>query len=207
MATCARFALPNWRRFASAVTEATVAPVAREWPASRARNRAAANKAARNFMLEASPPNVSDPVLILSADQFDRWNPLEHLYCPQPIDILQARFPKAIDHAHNIFEDIRKPAKEWASSDRAHVFDFEDGMRLIVSRDLADEEFIHVSASFRPLSLISKRLSPLMSAAFFQQEIIDNYLQPISNFVGEVTDRFIGDPPKRVFHLFFKEIR
>ena len=62
---------------------------------------------------------------------------------PERFMALKRRFPKAIEKIH----DVRTGARA------EHIFDFEDGFRLIVSRDATGEdpaEIIHFSVSFNP---------------------------------------------------------
>lgn len=157
----------------------------------------------------ALPPPPPPTAAIVYGPTFGSWTPTEDCYFPQQIPYLRARFHHAINHVHYCYEDIRRPQKEWAAADRNHVFDFEDGMRLIVSLDAENRvekiTAIHVSASIRQNSDLAI-ITPLRSVDEWQTHII-SHLEEISNFIGEVADRWISDPPKRVLHLWFKEIR
>jgi len=66
---------------------------------------------------------------------------------PESFDAMKARFALAVAEpvdTNEVREGLRPPP----SRDRRHVFDFEDGMRLVVSVDrVIDKEFLHVSAS------------------------------------------------------------
>lgn len=70
-------------------------------------------------------------------------------WTPQPLAQLSARYLAAIapfvDH-----RDARRADFEPPSGDPRHVFDCEDGLRLIVSRErcLDGREGVHISASF-----------------------------------------------------------
>jgi hypothetical protein len=79
-------------------------------------------------------------------------------YHPEPLEALQARYPKALEP---IF-DVRDWRPGWpvpVSWQRRHVFDHDDGLRLIVSRDrLADAVRLHVSASLAPGSPLDREL-------------------------------------------------
>jgi hypothetical protein len=66
---------------------------------------------------------------------------------PEPLEKMIARFPLAIAEPVDAIA-VRDGKRIAPSSDRKHVFDFEDGMRLAVSIDrVVDKKFLHVSAS------------------------------------------------------------
>jgi len=66
---------------------------------------------------------------------------------PETIEQMKARFPAAIAEPVDIDEVIEGTAPT-PGKDRKHVFDFEDGMRVIISIDVSSEErFLHLSAS------------------------------------------------------------
>jgi|SRR5688572_4008147 len=64
---------------------------------------------------------------------------------PEPLESLKARFPKAIDTIWGKIKTEDRPGMY-----REHVFDFEDGLRMIISREVLidPEPVIHVSASW-----------------------------------------------------------
>jgi hypothetical protein len=66
---------------------------------------------------------------------------------PETIERLRARYPKAIK---SIWHADEVTTNHHPGGHREHVFDFESGLRLLISRDiLADEEpLIHISASW-----------------------------------------------------------
>ena len=69
-------------------------------------------------------------------------------FCPEPKVKLKARFPAALEDVYNI-ELIRAGKITRPGIIPKHVFDFEDGMRLIISRELYPDGVItHVSASW-----------------------------------------------------------
>jgi hypothetical protein len=66
---------------------------------------------------------------------------------PQTLDELKARFHEAVSGVVDT-DEIRRGLRPPPSREPKHVFDFDDGLRLIVSVDrVMDEEFLHVSAS------------------------------------------------------------
>lgn len=68
---------------------------------------------------------------------------------PRPLDELRARYPAAVER---VFDYRFGFPAVWPSQLRAHVFDFEDGLRVMVSRDREEEDgtYLHVSASLEP---------------------------------------------------------
>ena len=72
---------------------------------------------------------------------------------PEPEAALKARVPAALEVVYDqkvayYNREVAKDMSKAPSGNRAHVFDFEDGLRLIISRDAIEEEvYVHVSAS------------------------------------------------------------
>jgi hypothetical protein len=63
---------------------------------------------------------------------------------------MKARFPLAIAEPVDVFA-VHNGDRPPCSRDRTHVFDFEDGMRMVVSIDeVVESRFMHVSASGSP---------------------------------------------------------
>lgn len=75
-------------------------------------------------------------------------------YLPQTLEVMRSRLPKAIKELINPKECVR--TGYYPSKERVHVFDWEDGLRLIVTRELQQfgqwEQCLHLSASFPPES-------------------------------------------------------
>lgn len=67
---------------------------------------------------------------------------------PEPIESLRSRYAAALEKAYEATNAITDPSST-PGNNRSHVFDFEDGIRLIVSRDYYKaQQVTHVSASF-----------------------------------------------------------
>jgi hypothetical protein len=66
---------------------------------------------------------------------------------PESLEIIKARFPKALEPVWRISK-IVKPGAKRPGLYREHVFDFEDGIRMIASRDTDGKEtWLHLSFS------------------------------------------------------------
>ena len=66
---------------------------------------------------------------------------------PETFEQIKARFVEAIREPVDL-ESVRAGTRKPPSGERKHVFDFEDGMRMIVSVDLiVDTYFLHISVS------------------------------------------------------------
>lgn len=65
---------------------------------------------------------------------------------PEWIEVLKARFPKALERVW----EVTDPMPDRPGLHRENVFDFESGMRLLISRDKLtfEEPEIHISASW-----------------------------------------------------------
>jgi len=106
---------------------------------------------------------------------------------PEPEITLKARFPEALRKVYNAQNVLDDPDTR-ASARREHVFDFFDGMRLIVSRDTDGQRtFLHASASMTEAGaamlsdvkefvglmithLVELRGEPLQGQAFLKQK-------------------------------------
>lgn len=66
---------------------------------------------------------------------------------PETFDQIKARFPFALEQPIEVSE-VAQGKVLAASKRRTNVFDFDDGMRMVVSIDKSeDSQFLHVSAS------------------------------------------------------------
>lgn len=66
---------------------------------------------------------------------------------PEPFEKMKARFPLALKNPIDVSSVLMGNARA-ASGRREHVFDFDDGMRMVVSIDkCGDVEILHASAS------------------------------------------------------------
>lgn len=68
-------------------------------------------------------------------------------FIAEPLESLKARFPKALEKVWR----VTLPMHDRAGLHREHLFDFESGLRLLISRDNTmdtDSPHIHVSASW-----------------------------------------------------------
>ena len=80
-------------------------------------------------------------------------------YDPRPLPELQARYAAALEHVFDA-QRIKTAGAIRPGECAANVFDFEDGLRLICSRERmpAGEIVLHVSASFRSDSSMAWRM-------------------------------------------------
>jgi hypothetical protein len=66
---------------------------------------------------------------------------------PESLEKMKARFPAALAEFVDVEEVGRNPAKA-PGKNRKHVFDFADGMRLVVSTDIIEKKvLVHISVS------------------------------------------------------------
>jgi hypothetical protein len=78
---------------------------------------------------------------------------------PEPVEALRARYPRALEPVYDAVA-IRDRGATRPGEVAANVFDFEDGMRLIINRErMPDGELVlHVSASVRNGSALGGEL-------------------------------------------------
>lgn len=88
-------------------------------------------------------------------------------YNPEPLESLQARYPAALATVFDI-HDVRLGKVDGPAWLAANIFDFEDGLRLIVSREKGYPHtravIVHVSASCRPDSPMAAEIVDQMRA-------------------------------------------
>jgi hypothetical protein len=68
------------------------------------------------------------------------------LFQPESLEVLKARFPKALEHTYTV--EGMKNGEPCAADQRKHVFDFDDGTRLVVSHErLGTRLYLHCTGS------------------------------------------------------------
>jgi hypothetical protein len=84
---------------------------------------------------------------------------------PEPLAALRARYPRALEHLYDAVA-IRDARAIRPGEVVANVFDFEDGLRLIVSREQVPGlgRVLHVSASFLLTGELSQKLDGILQA-------------------------------------------
>jgi hypothetical protein len=71
-------------------------------------------------------------------------------FSPEPVELLTKRFPKALERLYDA-ESVQLGVQLPPSQSARQVFDFDDGLRLIVSREFWSErgKVLHLSASIK----------------------------------------------------------
>ncbi len=116
---------------------------------------------------------------------------------PRPLDQLRARYPAAVARLY----DVRQPPPSPAELGR-HVFDFEDGLRLVITcgDDGSGDPLICISASFSAGfgDAILARLGPGFEAMNTALSAIFARFRTLSGETGPLVSVSLGDHP-----LFF----
>lgn len=69
---------------------------------------------------------------------------------PQPVEAMRRRYLAALRHEYDVAR-VLEGLEPRAGTHRRHVFDFHDGIRLILSRDRMNKlQLLHASASLQP---------------------------------------------------------
>lgn len=72
---------------------------------------------------------------------------------PEPFDALKARFPDALEKIYTV-EGLKK-GEPLAADQRKHVFDFEDGTRIVISHErLGTRLYLHCTGSMNRQSKV-----------------------------------------------------
>lgn len=104
---------------------------------------------------------------------------------PQPLSILAVRFPKAVDHWHPSSDNLLGPDQR-PTRDRVHVFDFDAGLRLLVTVEpVGGKLWTHLSATCMERSRLEARIARLgpksyRAAQFFLHETIPQALTALT---------------------------
>ena len=103
----------------------------------------------------------------------------------EPLDSLRARYAKALEFVYDVQAIVDGGIHPGECA--ANVFDFEDGLRFIISRERTEdgEVMIHVSASFPPECRIADEF-----------RLLGDYLSP-----AELTKRWMASLPGRFAEL------
>jgi hypothetical protein len=118
---------------------------------------------------------------------------------PESIDSLKDRFCDALIDSYDV-EEVRKGNIDAPSGQGQHIFDFEDGLRMIVSRDVSDgQDFIHISGSFG-----DERLQQLSLEDGLAQ-IVKKYAMLSGDKSQRKMDYYVSEAG--VVHLLFKNER
>lgn len=100
---------------------------------------------------------------------------------PEPIEVLRARFGDALRRSYGPQEIERDPEADGPGLHREHVFDFTDGLRLIVSYDHLDqsqpEPILHVSASARTGSPARREVGTIEALLEYVQKAMSSLAQ------------------------------
>jgi hypothetical protein len=100
---------------------------------------------------------------------------------PESVESMLARFPKALEPVYAT-EAIREGRMPRPGQVRAHVFDFEDGVRMIASMDLDEgingpDPFLHLSFSRRDEAMtkdqLARRITDLIAIFASGYKLID----------------------------------
>ena len=82
-------------------------------------------------------------------------------FTPQPLEVLRARYAAAIETLYDHFRVCAGKQSKPTDKPDVHVFDSEDGLRLIISRDrwIDGIDAVHVSASIRHGTELAQQVS------------------------------------------------
>jgi len=89
---------------------------------------------------------------------------------PQPIEVLKQRFSDAVKNSYDVLK-VAENSESRPGQKPEHIFDFQDGIRLIISRDrYKEKEVLHFSASVFEAYPIEPGLPPRLYVAKFLGE-------------------------------------
>ena len=124
---------------------------------------------------------------------------------PEPFEELKRRFPIALEP----LIDCTKGVPEVTPGEkREHVFDCEDGIRIIASRDqmLQNEIYYHFSCSAMHGTLLLARIKAgrLLPTVF--QKMCEQRFSELLGFTVRQPDHYNYSQVKKVPHWFWREV-
>lgn len=100
---------------------------------------------------------------------------------PEPYEVLRKKLPKALSLIYDVDELLKLPPKARPTAQREHIFDFLEGIRMLVTIDhdvtTKPAELVHVSFSFNPASFktlkaFERRIQGIMDDMFPQDRVL-----------------------------------
>jgi hypothetical protein len=129
---------------------------------------------------------------------------------PEPMEALRARYAGALEHEFSV-GFILSGTERRPGECPANVFDFLDGLRLIVSREVMPDgtRYLHVSASFRKESRIADEMR-LLSLTKTPQELLEMWRRNVPRRFAELSGderelTFVGWSQSHVPHWRIEE--
>lgn len=130
---------------------------------------------------------------------------------PQPLTALRQRYPFALEHVHDVVA-IRDRGDIRPGEVAANVFDHEDGLRLIVSRERMPDGHVvlHVSASFGPDCQLADELRLLATGGMPAGDILRLFIDSIPGRFRELSGHegpltFVGLTSGTIPHFHRRE--
>lgn len=115
---------------------------------------------------------------------------------PEPNEQLQARYAAAVMITYVAAPNMKNRPGE----NPENVFDFQDGIRLIVSKDLIlEKEILHFSGSIHTQDFIGKKYDSSHYKQFVQKFV---YLSQLKN----VRFRLAGESPEGIPHFYVEQM-
>ncbi len=109
---------------------------------------------------------------------------------PEPLEVLQARYPLALEHIYDVGDIMRGAIRPGEIA--AQCFDFQDGIRLLISRERFHDGkvHLHLSASFAAECDLASTLRNLKakgaSGEALRQHFLDTAVHRFQQLSGHV---------------------
>ena len=128
-------------------------------------------------------------------------------YRPESLEAMQQRFPQALAEVTDV--EYCRFGGETPGQKRKHIFDFEDGLRLIVSKDRLEDGriVVHFSASAYRDSALYRRLKKPSQKKYFSR-LAQSRFALLSGYGTEKPAfvEYIGASEKGVPHWHVTEV-
>ena len=123
-------------------------------------------------------------------------------FMPESLVVLQSRYKKSVEET---LDPKTVEEADWPGLNRKHIFDFQDGMRMIICKEIWDQEvYIHFSTSALPGTRMYAAIAVgSMSFARFRNLSLLRF-RKISGDVRPA-ERLLGQSAKGVPHWLIKD--
>jgi hypothetical protein len=133
-------------------------------------------------------------------------------FSAEPLRKMRERYPKALEDVYDA-ESINLGVMAPPGDQRKHVFDFHDGIRIVVSRDsLLDGRFLHVRGAIKKVPESARILDHIRDRGLshpprFVRYLLRRLVPKMDALCGRLGNPATGELIDGVLHFYYLEQR